>query len=83
MVLVLASIELVRWADIDDAGILECYNTVFNYLVCADRDDVPVFEDRECHAIFSQSSRVLARLIRKNRCFDRIKYLVRARRAEN
>jgi hypothetical protein len=83
MVLVLASIELVRWADIDDAGILECYNTVFNYLVCADRDDVPVFEDRECHAIFPQSSRVLARLIRKNRCFDRIKYLVRARRAEN
>src|SRR5215510_3971572 len=79
----LASIEFVRWADIDDAGILECYNTVFNYLVCADGDDVPVFDGREPHVIFPQSSRVLMRLIRKIGCFDRIKHLVRARRAEN
>src|SRR5215510_3102391 len=79
----LASIELVRRADIDDASILECYNTVFDYLVCADRDDVPVFDDRERHVIFPQSSRVLMRLIRKIRCFDRIKHFVRARRAEN
>src|SRR5215475_11370176 len=79
----LASIELVRRADIDDAGILECYNTVFNYLVCADRDDVPVFDDRERHAIFPQSSKVLMRLIRKIGCFDGIKCLVRSRRAED
>jgi hypothetical protein len=55
----LASIELARRADIDDAGILECYNTVFNYLICADRDDLPVFDDRERHVIFPQSSRAL------------------------
>src|SRR5215510_9231932 len=79
----LASIELVRRADIDDASILECYNTFFDYLVCADGDDVPVFDDRERHAIFPRSSWVLMRLIRKIRCFDWIKHLVSARRAEN